>query len=245
MKTIAFIVTVGICVMILERIIPDQDLPKVDRWWHRVIFLNFTQMLVVIAAGLTWERYLQQWSLLSLSTKVSNTTAALICYLSVVFVFYWWHRFRHTFYFLWLAFHQIHHSPQRIETITSFYKHPLEIAVNSLIIAFLSFTILGINLETSAIVTIMTAFAEFFYHMNIKTPQWVGWFIQRPEMHRIHHQQGKHFNNFADLPVLDMIFGTYENPPNYTGKCGYLPEREVRLKEMFFFRNVNGKYKKN
>ena len=31
--------------------------------------------------------------------------------------------------FLWLAFHQVHHSPSRIETITSFYKHPTEIVV--------------------------------------------------------------------------------------------------------------------
>ena len=42
------------------------------------------------------------------------------------FVFYWWHRLRHAGGW-WLAFHQIHHSPSRIEVLTSFYKHPLEI----------------------------------------------------------------------------------------------------------------------
>jgi hypothetical protein len=27
----------------------------------------------------------------------------------------------------WLIFHQLHHSPSRIEAVTSFYKHPIEI----------------------------------------------------------------------------------------------------------------------
>ena len=64
-------------------------------------------------------------------------------------------------------------------------------------------------------------------------------------MHRIHHQRGKHFNNFADLPILDIIFGTFKNPKTYRGKCGYSPNRESRLKEMLSFRNVNEKIKKN
>lgn len=217
MMTFVIIIAAGLCLMALERIFPDQKLPQVKGWWKRVFVINIIQLAVVVLAGLTWEKYLQSWSYFDLSEKVSNGYAAVICYLTIVTVYYWWHRLRHTVNFLWLAFHQLHHSPQRIETITSFYKHPLEIAVNSLIISTLSFAILGINVETSAIVTVMTAFAEFFYHMNIKTPQWVGWFIQRPEMHRIHHEQGKHFSNFADLPVLDMIFGTYKNPPTYQG----------------------------
>ncbi len=33
---------------------------------------------------------------------------------------------------LWRFFHQIHHSPQRL-VITSFYKHPVEMTVDSLI----------------------------------------------------------------------------------------------------------------
>ncbi len=244
MMTFAIIIVGGLLLMGLERWIPDQTLPQVKGWWKRVLILNLTQLSVVIFAGLTWEKSLQSYSILGLSSRISNFSAAFVCYLTIVAVFYWWHRLRHTVNFLWLAFHQIHHSPQRIETITSFYKHPLEIAVNSVIISVISYTILGVNIETSSVVTVMTAFAEFFYHMNIKTPQWVGWFIQRPEMHRIHHQQGKHFNNFADLPIFDRLFGTYENPPTYHGPCGYKADRELRLKEMLLFRNVNGKYKK-
>jgi len=34
------------------------------------------------------------------------------------FVFYWWHRIRHANGF-WQVFHQVHHSPSRIEVILS------------------------------------------------------------------------------------------------------------------------------
>ena len=61
-------------------------------------------------------------------------------------------------------FHQIHHSPQRLEVITSFYKHPLEMTVNSIIGSLLVYNFLGLNMEAGAIYTLCTARGEFFYH---------------------------------------------------------------------------------
>ena len=78
--------------------------------------------------------------------------------------------------------------------------------------------------------------------MNIRTPRWIGFFFQRPEMHRIHHQRGKHYKNFSDLPIWDMLFGTFDNPKTYKGKCGFRLERESKLQEMLFHRNVNDPY---
>jgi hypothetical protein len=39
--------------------------------------------------------------------------------------------------------HQVHHSASRIEILTSFYKHPLEMAANSIIISVVLFAVLG------------------------------------------------------------------------------------------------------
>ena len=40
------------------------------------------------------------------------------------FVFYWWHRLRHADGF-WHVFHQLHHSPGRIEMLAQFiFRHP-------------------------------------------------------------------------------------------------------------------------
>ena len=65
-----------------------------------------------------------------------------IVYFVATFVFYWWHRWRHEVPILWRWLHQLHHSPQRIEVITSFYKHPLEIAVNSVLSTAIVFVLL-------------------------------------------------------------------------------------------------------
>lgn len=73
----------------------------------------------------------------------------------------------------------------------------------------------------------------------------MGYFFQRPEMHRIHHKEGVHYNNFSDLPLWDMLFGTYENPKvDPKAPCGFAEERETRFKKMLSFQNVNRPYKR-
>ena len=61
------------------------------------------------------------------------------------FFFYWWHVLRHRDGF-WLMFHQLHHSPSRIELLTSFYKHPLEILSDARLSALVLYPLLGCSL---------------------------------------------------------------------------------------------------
>lgn len=242
---IPIIVGIGLFLMILERIIPDQKLPHVKGWWGRVLLINLLQLGVVILGKYSWDIWLQKVSLFSLSEAVSPILGGLIAYFISTFVFYWWHRWRHEVNFLWLAFHQLHHSPQRIETITSFFKHPAEIICNSLIIGSITFLLLGLSVESAAFCLLFSAIGEYIYHMNIKTPHLMGYFFQRPEMHRIHHQRGKHYYNFSDLPLWDMLFGTFKNPKNMDTACGFQPEREEKILDMLSFKNVNNPYKTN
>lgn len=236
---------VGFLLMFLERLFPAQPLPKVRGWWTRVIVINCFQAAIVIAGGFLWERWFESASLFKLSNYTSTWVSAFIAYLVITFVYYWWHRARHDISFLWLTLHQVHHSPSRIETITSFFKHPLEILINSILITIIIFGILGINRTAGQIVTVITCYAEFFYHMNLKTPFWAGFFIQRPEMHRFHHQVGRHYNNFADLPIWDFLFGTYFNPKSEKTNCGFLPAREKQFWNMIQFKDVNKPRKKS
>lgn len=239
---IPLIIGIGISLMVLERIIPDQKLPHVKGWWTRVIIINVLQLGIVILGSYTWDIWLKKVSIFSLSQYVDPIIGGVIGYFIVTFVFYWWHRWRHDINFLWLAFHQLHHSPQRIETITSFYKHPAEIVCNSILIGAINFLILGLSIESAAYCILLSSIGEYVYHMNIKTPYWMGFIFQRPEMHRIHHQRSKHYNNFSDLPIWDMLFGTFENPKERDMTCGFKPERETKLVEMLSFKNVNDHY---
>ena len=177
----------------------------------RVIGVNLVQIGIVLLACITWESVLSSASLFKLEDHVWPTVGGLIAYFIATFIFYWWHRWRHESDFCG-ALHQIHHSPQRLEVITSFYKHPAEMVMNSMLGSLLVYTTLGLSLEGGAVYTACTAVGEFFYHTNIRTPRWIGFFFQRPEMHRIHHQHERHKNNYGDITWWDMLFGTYENP---------------------------------
>lgn len=239
MLVIIFIVF-GFC-FLLERIKPGWRLPNVSTWTIRVLGVNFIQLSIVVLAGFTWEKWFSSVSVFKLSQFVPNWIGGVIAYFIATFIFYWWHRWRHTVDLLWLGFHQIHHSPQRLEVITSFYKHPLEMTVNSIIGSLLVYTLLGLNPEAGAIYTLCTALGEFFYHTNVKTPQWIGYIFQRPEMHRIHHQYEKHSNNYGDIVWWDMLFGTYENPKEFKSTCGFDNEKEQRLFDMIKFKDVHKK----
>ena len=224
---------------VLERGMPGWRLPYVRTWPTRVLAINATQLGVVVAAGMTWERWLAVDPLLPLPQDLPPWAGGLTAYFVATFVFYWWHRWRHENDWLWRHFHQIHHSPQRLEVITSFYKHPLEMIVNSLIGAALVYALLGLSPAAGACYTLCTALGEFFYHTNCRTPRWIGYLFQRPEMHRIHHEHGKHRNNFGDLVWWDMLFGTYDNPETWDGRCGFDAAREERLAAMLAFRDVH------
>lgn len=233
------ILCVFVCCFLLERLIPGWRLPKVSTWPVRVVAINLAQLAVVVLAGYSWERWCSQSSAFHLSRHVSPLAGGIIAYVMATFLFYWWHRWRHEVPLLWRLFHQIHHSAQRIEVFTSFYKHPGEMIVNSIIGSLLVYALLGLSPEAGAIYTACTAFGEFFYHTNVRTPHWIGYIFQRPEMHRIHHQYGRHRNNYGDLACWDMLFGTYENPKTFRATCGFDDVREQRLVQMLAYRDVH------
>ena len=69
---------------------------------------------------------------------------------------------------------------------------------------------LGCSVEAAAWYNLFAATGEYFYHANLKTPRWLRYIIQTPELHSIHHQLDVHRYNFSDLPIWDRLFGTYK-----------------------------------
>ena len=79
---------------------------------------------------------------------------------------------------------------------------------------------------------------EFFYHSNFKSPPWLKYFIQTPELHSIHHELDVHRYNFADLPIWDRMFGTYRDTDSFAPACGFPRHNERKLARMLVFRDV-------
>lgn len=236
-------VLIGLVIlMILERIFPDRELKTVTGWWQSVILINILQLTIILIGMVTWERWFQikNISLINFGQYMGPILGGFVAYIINTWIFYWWHRLRHENYFFWILCHQLHHSPQRIETITSFYKHPLEILINSILITILLYPILGLKIESSAWFSMFSAFGEFFYHMNIKTWKWMGYIFQRPESHRFHHSRNKRITcpNYSDLPIWDILGGTFVNPELANIETGYTHENEARRLEMYLFKDV-------
>lgn len=221
----------------VERVRPGRLWPRVPGWWARALALNTVQVGSVYLSGVAFDGFLLAHRPFELD-GLSASTGGLVGYLALTFVFYFWHRARHTSSFLWRVFHQVHHSPQRIEVITSFYKHPVEIVVNAVLSSAVLYLGCGLGPEAATNAVLLSGLAELVYHWNVATPYWLGFVFQRPESHCVHHQEGHHRDNFADLPLWDMLFGTFDNPRSWQARCGF-GAREHALHAMLLTTDVN------
>lgn len=238
MHYVSLILVIASIFFVAERLFPGRALPHSSGWYGRAVFLNLCQFVVVLLAGVTWDDWFKGHSILDISESFPVIVQGALSWFIGTFVFYWWHRARHKSNLLWVSLHQIHHSPSRIEILTSFYKHPLEIASNSIIISFVLFVVLGASPEATVWFNIFAATGELFYHSNLKTPHWVGYFMQRPEHHSIHHQLDVHDFNYGDITWWDRLFGTFKDTEGFVERCGFHEGRESLLGRMLLFKDV-------
>jgi sterol desaturase/sphingolipid hydroxylase (fatty acid hydroxylase superfamily) len=88
------------------------------------------------------------------------------------------------------------------------------------------------------VVLVLHYVLAIFQHANIKTPQWLGFIIQRPESHSIHHQKGVHAFNYSDLPIFDILFGTFRNPKEFIQEIGFYDGCSTKMKELLSFKDI-------
>lgn len=228
-----------------ERMKPAFPLPPVKSWYQRVAIVFALTLLTGEIGSLTWVVWLNRLPRLELLSSFHHISQGIIIFFFSTLIYYFWHWARHHFWPLWDFFHQVHHSPARIEVATSFYVHPSETIAASMINATFTF-LLGGSVESIPYNVGLFSLLGIFYHSNIKTSAWLDYFISTPELHRIHHIRGKQWGNFSDLPLWDRIFGTYiprQNPePNL--KRGFRDDLENKLSDLLKFRNVLSRYPK-
>jgi sterol desaturase/sphingolipid hydroxylase (fatty acid hydroxylase superfamily) len=235
---VVIVAGIAFVLMGIEYLWPGRRWPSSSGWWPRALAINGFQIASVFLAGVTWEHWLRGPHLLSLSS-LGRPAELVIGYLIYAVWMYWSHRARHGIPALWRHLHQLHHSPQRIEILTAFYKHPVEIVLESITSSALLYVVLGISPLSVFIISTVSGVANLFYHWNISTPRWLGYVIQRPESHCIHHERDVHAFNYSELPLVDMVFGTFRNPPRFDRQCGFAPGREQQFGRILLGGDVN------
>jgi sterol desaturase/sphingolipid hydroxylase (fatty acid hydroxylase superfamily) len=118
-------------------------------------------------------------------------------------------------------------------------NHPLDLSIMMAIPFPVCLFVLGVEPLAAVIIGNLGGVAAFIQHANIKTPLWLSILFQRPEAHCIHHQRGVHAYNYSDLPLWDVVFGTFRNPLTWEGETGFDEPADQRYAAMLAFTDVN------
>jgi sterol desaturase/sphingolipid hydroxylase (fatty acid hydroxylase superfamily) len=210
------------------------------RFWRlRATAVTVLAVLFTIEVAGFWGRVFGEAHLLDL-TGLGTLGGAAVGILVYELVHYLYHRAVHRSNFLWrFAGHQMHHSAETLDAFGAYYIHPIDAALFTTWSSLVFFPLLGLTVEAGIVGALFLTFNAMFQHANIRTPQWLGYLIQRPESHAIHHARGVHPSNYSDLPLWDILFGTFRNPPPAEGiEAGFYHGASLRVGEMLLGRNV-------
>lgn len=223
----------------VERWRPARAFPPRRGWaWLGVVFLVLIAAVGTVVPLAMDEQWLtaHRWFDGSGLGIVGGT---IVGYVVLSGLMYAYHRTVHRVPLLWRLTHQLHHSPQRVDMPGSVLFHPVEMVLQVLMQLFVTLIVLGLDPIAAALTGYVAAFYGMFQHWNIHTPRWLGYLIQRPEAHCEHHRLGVHASNYGDLPVWDLLFGTFRNPARFDARCGFEGPADRRIGAMLAFVDVN------
>jgi sterol desaturase/sphingolipid hydroxylase (fatty acid hydroxylase superfamily) len=117
------------------------------------------------------------------------------------------------------------------------YSHPFD--------TFLTFGLtglfaglLGLSPEAGALAGFLGYATAVIQHSNIRTPRWLGYIVQRPEQHGLHHERGVHAYNYGSLMLWDLLFGTFRNPAGFPAQYGFWDGASSRMGALLAGRDV-------
>lgn len=224
--------------MLVEHLFPGRELPRVPGWTLRAGISFIVYFYLATYLPLLWDAYLAEYQVFNLES-MSIAASTLIAVLVFELLIYLWHRAMHEKKWLWRTFHQMHHSAERVDTLGAFYFSPLDMIGFTFLGSLSLVVVIGVTPQVATYFLFITTFLVVFQHTNIRTPVWLGYLIQRPESHSVHHAKGIHRYNYSDLPVFDMLFGTFRNPDTFEQEAGFYHGASKRIPEMLVFQDVS------
>jgi sterol desaturase/sphingolipid hydroxylase (fatty acid hydroxylase superfamily) len=211
---------------------------KTRFWRLKALVVTAASFGISVAVTLFWGHVLGDRSLLN-GSALGIAGGALVGILVYELVHYGYHRLAHHNDVLWRGAHQMHHSAESLDAFGALWSHPLDTALFATWSSLVFFPLLGLRPEAAVIGSVFLTFNAMFQHANIRTPRWLGYVIQRPESHGIHHGRGIHRSNYSDLPLWDMLFGTFQNPDAWEGEVGFYDGASDRVGAMFVGQDVS------
>lgn len=222
--------------LVLERAFPARQLPQVKGWWLRglVAFLiagALNALLPVLVVTVLDGRALFDF------TGLGTLAGTLVAFVVGDLVGYWVHRMMHNVHFIWRWTHQMHHSAERLDVLGFSYFHPFDFVI-TIVLGSLVPALLGVTPAAAGLAGFITFLYAVFQHLNVRTPRWLGYLIQRPESHSVHHGRGVHAYNYGNFPLTDILFGTFRNPAEFMPEAGFWDGASGKVGAMLLGRDV-------
>lgn len=210
------------------------------RFWRVMGVVSFLLYFSIATfAPFLWDSWIGSHELIN-GRALPRWAQVVIGFLVLEFGIYFWHLTMHKVDFVWRLTHQMHHAAERVDIWGAYYFHPIDMLGWALLGSLCLVGIFGLSPEAALVVAVLTTIPGMFQHLNIRTPHWLGYLIQRPESHLIHHQRGVHAFNYGDIPLPDMIFGTFRNPRDaWDGENGFHSGSTRQISEMLAFRRIS------
>ncbi len=209
------------------------------RYWRVMGLASFVLYYAIgTFAPFLWDEWLGAHQLFDLS-GLHFALQVLIGFLVIEFGIYFWHRTMHSWDPLWRVTHQMHHAAERVDIWGAYYFHPVDMLGWALLGSLCLVGLVGLSPEATLVTVVLVTIPGIFQHTNIRTPHWLGYIVQRPEAHLIHHQRGVHAYNYGDIPLPDMLFGTFRNPREWDGENGFHAGSTWQLGELLGFRKIS------
>ena len=222
--------------LILERIFPGRELPKVRGWLLKgVVFFVLAGAMASVIPALV-ALVVGAHTLLNLR-PLGTVVGGIVGFAIADIACYGIHRLLHNVPMLWRWVHQMHHSAERVDVAGSAYGHPIDNFVQGTV-NIMAVLLLGLSPPAAALAGYISFFVGAFQHMNVRTPAWLGFIIQRPEAHAVHHTRGVHAYNYGNFMLWDILFGTFRNPATFAGPAGFWDGASSKVGAMLIGRDV-------
>ena len=220
----------------IEALRPARQLPQVRRWALLGMGSFVVYFLVSSYLPLLVQPWLADFALVDASA-LGTVVGAAIAVFTYEGLGYAWHRAMHASRPLFVGVHQMHHSAERFDVLSSFWFHPLDMAGWTLV-STVALSVVGLSPGAITAFLLVSTWMAIFQHANIHTPKWIGYVVQRPENHSYHHARSRHRGNYASLSLWDMVFGTFYNADQFAERTGYYDGASARLGAMLAMRDV-------
>jgi sterol desaturase/sphingolipid hydroxylase (fatty acid hydroxylase superfamily) len=227
-----------IVALFVERLFRAQKgMPRVRGWlWKGLAFFMFTGLVNSVVPALV-ATVVGDRAPLHLSS-LGLIGGALVGWILTDFVAYWIHRGMHRFPLVWRWTHQMHHSAERMDLAGMAYSHPFDTII-SFSLTGLFAGMLGLSPESAALAGFLGYATAVVQHSNIRTPRLLGYFIQRPEQHGLHHERGVHAYNYGSFMLWDLLFGTFRNPESFPAQYGFWDGASSRVGALLAGRDLS------